>query len=77
MMVGDYGMRVGNEWHMTRMDLNAPSLKLFINHGTEPNVDAVTDDAEDWIEAVRDIAAGEELCRDYRTDVADEIFEGR
>ena len=37
----------------------------FINHSCAPNCDAVIDDARIWIEAIRDIAAGEELAYDY------------
>jgi SET domain-containing protein len=37
----------------------------FINHSCEPNCDAVIDDGRIFIEAIRDIAAGEELAYDY------------
>lgn len=37
----------------------------FINHSCEPNCDAVVDDAHIWIDAIRDIAPGEELAYDY------------
>ena len=37
----------------------------WVNHCCEPNCDVVVDDGRLWIEAVRDIAAGEELCYDY------------
>ena len=37
----------------------------FINHSCEPNCDAVIDGGRIFIEAVRDIAAGEELAYDY------------
>jgi SET domain-containing protein len=37
----------------------------FINHSCDPNCDAVIDDARIWIEAIRDIEAGEELAYDY------------
>jgi SET domain-containing protein len=37
----------------------------FINHSCAPNCDAVIDDGRIWIEAIRDIAAGEELAYDY------------
>jgi Proteins containing SET domain len=33
----------------------------FINHSCDPNCDAVIDDDRIWIEAIRDIAPGEEL----------------
>ena len=37
----------------------------FINHSCEPNCDAVIDDGRIFIEAIRDIADGEELAYDY------------
>jgi SET domain-containing protein len=37
----------------------------FINHSCDPNCDAVVDDGRIWIEAIRDIARGEELAYDY------------
>lgn len=37
----------------------------FINHSCEPNCDAVIDGGRIWIEALRDIEAGEELAYDY------------
>ena len=37
----------------------------FINHSCDPNCDAVIDDARIFIEAIRDIAPGEELAYDY------------
>jgi hypothetical protein len=37
----------------------------FINHSCDPNCDAVVDDGRIWIEAIRDIAPGEELAYDY------------
>ena len=37
----------------------------WINHCCEPNCDVVVDDGRLWIEALRDIAPGEELCYDY------------
>ncbi len=37
----------------------------FINHSCAPNCDAVIDDERIWIEAIRDIAPGEELAYDY------------
>jgi hypothetical protein len=37
----------------------------FINHSCAPNCDAVIEDARIWIEAIRDIAPGEELAYDY------------
>lgn len=38
----------------------------FINHGCAPNCETVIDDKRIYIEALRDIGRGEELCYDYR-----------
>jgi SET domain-containing protein len=37
----------------------------FINHSCDPNCDAVIEDDRIWIDALRDIAPGEELAYDY------------
>ena len=37
----------------------------FINHSCDPNCDAIVEDGRIWIEAIRDIAPGEELAYDY------------
>jgi SET domain-containing protein len=37
----------------------------WINHSCQPNCDAVIEDKRIWIEAIRDIEAGEELAYDY------------
>jgi uncharacterized protein len=37
----------------------------FINHSCAPNCDAVVEDGRIWIDAIRDIAPGEELAYDY------------
>ncbi|GAC1683287.1 MAG: SET domain-containing protein-lysine N-methyltransferase [Gemmatimonadaceae bacterium] len=37
----------------------------FINHSCAPNCDAVIDEGRIYIEAIRPIAAGDELCYDY------------
>jgi SET domain-containing protein len=37
----------------------------FINHSCEPNCEAVAEEGRVWIEAIRPIAAGEELTYDY------------
>ena len=52
----------------------------FINHSCEPNCEAVTQRGRVYIEALRDIAAGEELLYDYnltRTDDDAENLEQR
>lgn len=41
----------------------AMDLALFLNHGDEPNVVSVNEGA--FFEAIRDIAAGEEILVDY------------
>ncbi len=40
----------------------------FINHSCEPNCEAVIEDKRIYIEAVRDIAPGEELTYDYHLE---------
>ncbi len=37
----------------------------WINHSCEPNCDAVVEGSKIWIDAIRDIAPGEELTYDY------------
>jgi SET domain-containing protein len=37
----------------------------FLNHSCDPNCDAVVDEGRIYIEAIRDIAPGEELTYDY------------
>ena len=37
----------------------------FINHSCDPNCDAFIEEGRIWIEAIRDIEAGEELAYDY------------
>lgn len=51
-----------------RMDLS-----LFLNHSERPNVASIDEGA--WFEAVRPIAAGEELFVDYGTIVSEELPE--
>lgn len=49
----------------------------FINHSCEPNCEAVEVDGRVWIDAIRPIAAGEELTYDYayaRDEGDDESF---
>lgn len=38
----------------------------FINHSCEPNCESVTEDGHIYIDAIKDIAADEELTYDYR-----------
>ncbi len=37
----------------------------FINHGCDPNCDAVIEDGHIWIDTIRDVAPDEELLYDY------------
>ena len=37
----------------------------WLNHCCDPNCDVVVEDGRLWIETVRDVAPGEELCYDY------------
>ena len=41
----------------------------FINHGCEPNCEAVEDDGRIFIETIRPIASGEELFIDYQLSI--------
>lgn len=50
----------------------------YINHGCDPNCETVTENRRIFIEAIRDIERGEELCYDYQltwesTDDPDEL----
>ena len=38
----------------------------FVNHGCDPNCESVIEERRVFIEAIRDIAAGEELTYDYQ-----------
>lgn len=42
------------------------NVSRFINHSCEPNCEAVDDEGRIYLEALRDIAVGEELVYDYR-----------
>jgi SET domain-containing protein len=41
----------------------------FINHSCDPNCDAFIEEGRIWIEAIRDIEAGEELAYDYQYEL--------
>lgn len=41
------------------------SIAKYINHSCDPNCEAVEEDEQIFIEAIRDIARGEELAYDY------------
>lgn len=42
------------------------NVSRFINHSCEPNCEAVDDEGQIFLEALRDIEIGEELVYDYR-----------
>lgn len=53
------------------LDGNVPwNPARFLNHSCAPNCEAELDDGRVWIAALRDIAAGEELCFNYGYDLA-------
>jgi hypothetical protein len=45
--------------------IDGHSMAMFVNHSCDPNCETVEYDGHVWIEAMRDIAAGEELTYDY------------
>ena len=45
--------------------IDGNGIAAFINHSCDPNCEADEVDGQVWIIALRDIAAGEELCYDY------------
>jgi hypothetical protein len=48
----------------------------FINHSCEPNCETVTQEKRIYVEALRDIKKGEELCYDYNlTRDGDDTYE--
>ena len=63
-----FGRFPNGDLDCVEVDLNAPSLCLFINHAEQANCEYVTDDTDDWCETTRDIKAGEEILRDYLED---------
>jgi SET domain-containing protein len=44
------------------------NVARYINHSCDPNCEAIIDGQHIWIEALRDIRAGEELSYDYEYD---------
>ena len=53
----------------------APDLNIarFINLSCDPNCETIDDDCRIFVEAIRDIAAGEELTYDYNIDAGEPI----
>jgi SET domain-containing protein len=45
--------------------IDGHSMAMFINHSCAPNCETEEEDGHIWINALRDIAAGEELTYDY------------
>jgi uncharacterized protein len=52
---------------------NGGNSSRFINHSCDPNCETVDDDCRIFVEAVRDVAAGEELTYDYNIDAGEPI----
>ncbi len=47
------------------MVIDGHGMAMFINHSCDPNCETCEEDGRVWIEAIRDIAAGEEITYDY------------
>jgi len=45
--------------------IDGHGLAMFINHSCDPNCETSEEDGRVWINAIRDIAAGEEITYDY------------
>jgi SET domain-containing protein len=69
-MVETYCLYDAAHYWVPREGFRRMDLSLFLNHSDQPNVAAIDDGA--WFEALRDIAAGEELTVDYGTLVTEE-----
>lgn len=54
-----FGLGLGN------MVIEGRSMAMFINHSCGPNCETIEEDGHIWIEAIREIAAGEEITYDY------------
>ncbi len=48
-----------------RMVIDGHGMAMFINHSCDPNCETSEEDGRVWIEAIRNIAAGEEITYDY------------
>lgn len=46
--------------------IDGHGMAMFINHSCDPNCETEEIDGHVWIVAIRNIAAGEEICYDYR-----------
>ena len=44
------------------------NISRYINHSCDPNCEAIIEGQHIWIDAIRDIRAGEELAYDYEYD---------
>lgn len=69
-LVEHYCLYDATTYWIPRDGFRRMDLSLFLNHGEAPNVATVDDGA--YFEALRDIAAGEELLVDYGTLVTDD-----
>lgn len=70
-LVETYCLFDETHYHLPADGFKKLDLVHFLNHADEPNVRSIDDGA--WFEAVRDIAAGEELFVDYGTLVDEEV----
>lgn len=67
--VGDYALQIHDHFYLSPTSKEeAERLVIFINHSCDPNVGF---DGQITYVAMRDIAAGEELCHDYAMERAD------
>ena len=48
-----------------RMVIDGHGMAMFINHSCDPNCESSEKNGRVWIQAIRDIAAGEEITYDY------------
>ncbi len=48
-----------------KMVIDGHGMAMFINHSCNPNCETSEEDGRVWIEAIRNIAAGEEITYDY------------
>jgi hypothetical protein len=69
-LIENYCLYDDTTYWIPRAGFRALDLSLFLNHADVPNVHAINDGA--YFEALRDIAAGEELLVDYGMLVTDD-----
>ncbi len=61
--------------HITIDGAVGGSEARFINHSCDPNCEAVEEDERIYIEAIRNIQPGKEICYDYGFEVDEEDLE--